>query len=290
MTDNDAISKLLFQAAPEKPQDDEYINPADGLIYCKKCNTPRQKSLVLFGRPFTPYMMCRCRQEAYEAEEARQRRQECMDDIAAKRSVGLHDRALWECTFANDLGYNPQIQKAREYVNKFDEMQKRGAGLLLWGGIGTGKTFLAGCIANALIDRQVPVLMTTSGRILNTLTGMFQEDRNGYIDSFSRYSLLILDDLGMERSTEFALEQVFNVIDTRYRSKKPMIVTTNLTLEELKHPPDLAHSRIYDRILEVCVPIKINSQNIRSISREANFKEMSLLLSGSKNSSDRDDN
>lgn len=245
--------------------------------------------MVLFGRPFTPYMMCRCRQEAYEAEEARRRRQECVDDITAKRSVGLHDRALWEYTFANDLGYNPQMQKAHEDVNKFDEMQKRGVGLLLRGGIGTGKTFLAGCIANALIDRQVPVLMTTFGRILNTLTGMFQEDRNGYIDSFSRYSLLILDDLGMERSTEFALEQVFNVVDTRYRSKKPMIVTTNLTLEELKHPPDLAHSRIYDRILEVCVPIKINNQNIRIINRDANFKEMANLLSGRKNGNDKGD-
>lgn len=288
MTVNNTISNMPFQATPDKPKDDEYINPADGLIYCKKCNTPRQKRMVLFGRPFTPYMMCRCRQEAYEADEAKRRRQEYLNDIAAKRSVGLHDRALRECTFANDLGYNPQIQKAHDYVDKFSQMQENGAGLLLWGGIGTGKTFLAGCIANALIDRQVPILMTTFGRILNTLTGMFQEDRNGYIDSFSRYSLLILDDLGMERSTEFALEQVFNVIDTRYRSKKPMIVTTNLTLEELKHPPDVAHSRIYDRILEVCVPIKINNQNIRIINREANFKEMATLLSGSENSSDID--
>jgi len=112
---------------------------------------------------------------------------------------------------------------------------------------------------------------------------MFQEDRNGYIDSLNQYSLLIIDDLGMERSTEFALEQVFNVIDTRYRSKKPLIVTTNLTLNELKNPCGLVRSRIYDRILEVCVPLKINSQNIRAINCEANFKEAGNILSHPEN-------
>ena len=52
-----------------------------------------------------------------------------------------------------------------------------------------------------------------------------------------------------------------------------MIVTTNLTLDELKHPQDLAHSRIYDRILERCVPLKINNQNIRELNAVANMQE-----------------
>ena len=112
---------------------------------------------------------------------------------------------------------------------------------------------------------------------------MFQEDRNGYIDSLNQYSLLIIDDLGMERSTEFALERVFNVIDTRYRSKKPLIVTTNLTLNELKNPCGLVRSRIYDRILEVYVPLKISSQNIRAINCKANFKEAGNILSHPEN-------
>ena len=80
--------------------------------------------------------------------------------------------------------------------------------------MGTGKSFFAGCIANALLDKGVPVLMTNFSRILNTLTGMYSDDRNQFIDSFNKYSLLIIDDLGIERSSEFALEQVFNVIDS----------------------------------------------------------------------------
>ena len=68
------------------------------------------------------------------------------------------------------------------------------------------------------------------------------------------YPLLILDDFGMERGTEYGLEQVYSVIDSRYRSGKPLIATTNLTLEELQHPQDTPHARIYDRLTSMCAP------------------------------------
>jgi DNA replication protein DnaC len=57
------------------------------------------------------------------------------------------------------------------------------------------------------------------------------------------------------------LEQVYNVVDSRYRSQKPFIVTTNLTLEELQNPEDTAHSRIYDRLLEMCCPVFFTGEN-----------------------------
>ena len=283
MNDNNKINIPIQAKKSAIPKDDEYINASDDLIYCKKCNTPRQKRVAALGKMYMPDIMCQCQRTTYEKEEAERIRREFLNDIAAKRSAGLHDRALYECTFDKDMGYNSQqSEKARGYALHFSEMLEKGIGLLLWGDIGTGKTFLAGCIANALLDQCIPVMMTTFGRILNTLTGMFQEDRNSYIDSLNQYSLLIIDDLGMERSTEFALEQVFNVVDTRYRSKKPLIVTTNLMLDELKNPCDLARSRIYDRILEVCVPLKINNQNIRSINNETNFREAGNILSRTK--------
>ena len=150
------------------------------------------------------------------------------------KANGLQDKSLREYTFANDKGYNPEMQKAHDYVVHWSEMKAKSIGLLLWGDVGTGKSFFAGCIANALLEQGVPVLMTNFSRILNALSGLYSEEKNQYIDSLNQYSLLIIDDLGIERSTEFALEQVFNVIDSRYRSKLPLIVTTNMTLEELK--------------------------------------------------------
>ena len=133
-------------------------------------------------------------------------------------------------------------------------MRADNIGCLFWGGVGTGKSYLAGCIANALMEKEIPVHMTNFALILNDLAASF-ENRNEYISRLCRYPLLILDDFGMERGTEYGLEQVFNVIDSRYRSGKPLIVTTNLTLDDLRNPEDTAHSRIYDRLLSMCVPV-----------------------------------
>ena len=115
-------------------------------------------------------------------------------------------------------------------MERWSEAFRDNTGLLLFGDVGTGKSFFAGCIANALLERDVPVLMTNFPSILNRLTGVFSEDRTDFIASLELYDLLIIDDLGVERSTEYAMEQMFYVIDSRYRSRKPMIITTNLRL------------------------------------------------------------
>lgn len=120
-------------------------------------------------------------------------------------------------------------------MEHWNEAYRDNTGLLLFGDVGTGKSFFAGCIANALLDRDIPVLMTNFPTILNRLTGMFSEDRADFIASLGVYDLLIIDDLGVERNTEYTMEQMFTVIDCRYRSHKPMIITTNLKLEEIKN-------------------------------------------------------
>ena len=266
---------------PAELRSDEYI-VNDGLIYCSKCHTPRQKRIEVSGKTIEPRCMCACQTEDYDRREQERKHREFLDMVAKNRSIGLPDPGLRKHTFENDLGYNPkQIRMAKRYVQHWEEMQKNSTGLLLWGDVGTGKSFIAGCIANALLDKGVPVIMTNFARLLNKLTDMYAGDRNAYIDSFKRYPLMIIDDLGVERNSEFAREQVFSVIDSRYRSKLPMIVTTNLTLEELQHPEDLSRSRIYDRILERCLPIRVNDQNIRELNQAATFAQAKQLLRSS---------
>lgn len=259
-------------------QPDEYLNESDHLIYCTKCHTPRQGRYTLQGRVFMPPIRCKCQQEIYDQEEARRKLSERQAEIKRMKASGLQDKSLYDYTFEKDAGINPEMHLAHKYVENWDDMKARSSGLLLWGDVGTGKSFFAGCIANVLLEKGVPVLMTNFSRILNTLSGMHFEDKNQFIDSLNRYSLLIIDDLGIERNSEFALEQVFNVIDSRYRSKKPLIVTTNLTLEESNKPTDMAHSRIYDRILERCAPIRINNRNIRKDNASANLQEAKKIL------------
>lgn len=280
---NEFLEKFLADRSASRPlAEDEYIDKTSGLVYCKKCHTPRQASIELGGTVFHPYCICQCQSEARELELAKEKQLQEQQRIARLKANGLQDASLRQFTFANDTGINPEMQKAHSYVEHWAEMKATATGLLLWGNVGTGKSFFAGCIANALLDRGVPVLMTNFSRILNALTGMFSDDRNKYIDSLNHYSLLIIDDLGMERGTEYALEQVFNVIDARLRSNLPLIVTTNLTLDEWKHPSDLAHERIYSRVLERCIPLKINNQNIRQMKAQENFTRTKQLLSDTK--------
>ena len=89
---------------------------------------------------------------------------------------------------------------------------------------------------------------------------------------------LILDDFGMERGTEYGLEQVFNVIDSRYRSGKPLIVTTNLTLDDLHNPEDTTHSRIYDRLLSMCIPVRFTGGNFRQETAQRKMESMKALM------------
>ena len=263
---------------PAPLREDEYLGE-DSLIYCSKCRTARQKRIAFAGKMIEPRCMCACQTAAYEQQEQERKHREFLDKIEKNRSIGLTDPMLRKHTFENDLGYNPkQMDMAKQFVRHWDEFKKDSMGLLLWGPVGTGKSFIAGCIANALLDQGVPVMMTNFARLLNRLTDMYAGDRNAYIDSFNSFPLLIIDDLGVERNSEFAREQVFSVIDSRYRSQLPMIVTTNLTPEQMRNPEDLARARIYDRVLERCTPIRVDSQNIRKQIKMDNLKKSKQLL------------
>ena len=267
----------IFQPGALCP--DEYLDPESGLICCGKCCTPRQNRFELNGKRYEPRCMCSCQKETYERQEQDRRHREFLDLVSRNRSVGLPDPELRKHTFSNDLGYNPeQMQKAKNYVQNWDTFRGKSMGLLLWGDVGTGKSYIVGCIANALLDKGVPVMMTNFARLLNRLTDMYSGDRNAYIDDLNRYPLLIIDDLGVERNSEFAREQVFSIIDSRYRSQLPMIVTTNLTLNELKNPEDLARARIYDRVMERCIPISVNDQNVRKLMAAENLATARQLL------------
>lgn len=71
-------------------------------------------------------------------------------------------------------------------------------------------------------------------------------------------------DLGIERNTEYALEQVYAVIDERYKTGLPLIITTNLTISQLRNPEDVAHARIYSRVLEMCTPVHVPGYDRRT--------------------------
>ena len=250
----------------------------DGLLYCGKCNTPKQCFVEVFGAIRKPPCLCKCKKEARDAEEEARRQRELAEKVQRYRRLGFPESEMANWNFAADDGSNPQMTTAMQnYVQHFDEFRAQGKGLLLFGNVGTGKTFLAACVANALIDKGVPCLVTNFARIANTVQGLF-EGRQEYYDSLNKFPLLVLDDLSAERKTEYMQEIVFNVIDARYRAKLPLIITTNLTREQLMHPEDVTYQRIYSRLFEMCTPIEIAGADRRHAALKNDIAATKQLL------------
>ena len=217
------INAVLENMTTVTPEPEDYTGE-DGLLYCGKCRKPKEAycapdKAAIFGRDRHP-AECDCQRAAREEREAAEKRRRHLDTVEELKRRGFTDPTMRDWTFENDNGRNPQAGIARRYVEHWEDMRADNIGCLFWGGVGTGKSYLAGCIANALMEKEIPVHMTNFALILNDLAASF-ENRNEYISRLCRYPLLILDDFGMERGTEYGLEQVFNVIDSRYRSGKP---------------------------------------------------------------------
>ena len=270
----------MEQSVSRMPENAMDYYGADGLLYCGKCHTPKDaffaKGLVLMGKNRHP-VECSCHKAEREQQEAAIKERKHFDLVRRLKADGFSDSAMLDWTFANDNGRSPQMHHAHRYVEQWQTLRAENLGLLLWSGVGTGKSFLAGCIANALMEQEVPVRMTNFARILNELNGSFS-DRNEVVDKLCRYPLLIIDDFGMERGTEYALEQIHNIVDSRYRSRKPLIVTTNLTLDEIRHPQNTAHARIYDRLLEMCVPVSCIGVSFRKETAQEKLERLKLLI------------
>lgn len=234
----------------------------DGLIYCHKCNTPKEVVLNFMDKTRKVFCICKCeklerdlRAEGFVALQEK-------ENIRHLQTMGIQDNAFKKWTFDQDDGGQPNLEMARIYADNFmNDFFKTGMGMIFWGNVGRGKTFTAACIANQLIDNNVPVMMTSFAKIVDEIFSI--QDKAGYFKEFNRYKLLIIDDLGAERQTEYAMEQVYKVVDDRYKNNLPMIITTNLTINELKNPKKVEYSRIYDRILEKCVPVSFTGKNYR---------------------------
>ena len=274
---SETFQKIEMTAAQNiRSNEGDYVE--DGLLICGKCHTPKQCRVTVFGEVRTPMCLCRCEQEAREAEEQERKKEERLRHIRDLKKMGFPDREMSKWTFEADDRSNEKISTiAKKYVENFPDMKKKGKGLLLYGSVGTGKTFMSACIANALIDRGHPCLVTNFARIINTLQGMY-EGRQEYIDSLDKFHLLVIDDLASERDTEYMGEIVQNIIDARYRAGLPLIITTNLTADELKHPAEVRKQRIYSRLFEMCIPIEVKGKDRRKEKLKSDYKDFEDLL------------
>lgn len=260
----DIIDTINARASRQYSEHEGDYRNEDGLLMCGNCHT--QKECVLprnDGTIRTVHCACVCSVEQNKREDEEKRKRARMQYLDSMRRTGFPDSEMREWTFAkSDHGDQRNETIARKYVANFDAMREQGTGLLLCGQVGTGKSFLAAAIANELINQGTPCLMTNFSRLISRISEKFGGDQK-YLDDLNRFDLLIIDDLGAERDSEFTWEKVMNVIDARYRAGLPIIITTNLGPKDFADRGDIRRQRVFSRLKEMCICLEIKGEDRR---------------------------
>lgn len=274
----DSMIENMASRSEVVPQAGDYKGD-DGLIYCGKCKTAKQVEINVRGTILRPHCMCECEAKAVKLQEDSEKAENLKEEIERTRKNGFPDPELMQWTFANDDRANEKASDiSHRYCTHFLSMKEKGKGILYLGNCGTGKTFLAACVANELINQGFSALMTNFSRLVNIIFGL-KEGKQNYIDSLNSYDLLIIDDLGVERQSEYVAEIVQNIVDSRYRAGLPLIITTNLTPKDFSaDSSDIAKSRLYSRISEMCLPVVVSGSDRRKKNSAACDSELKKLL------------
>lgn len=253
----------------------------DGILYCGKCNTPKELSVPGFPNESESKIvrtLCQCaaakvdaESEARKRQQKRMRNEEWMSDLKELGAV-----CVPYATFSQSDQRDEALEfEARTYAKCFDQAQQDKNGLIFFGDIGCGKTFYAECIANELIDKGYMVMYSSVSKIAD----IPKEHKAFVMKAVEKCDLLILDDFGAERDTPFMSGQAYEIINARYRAgKKPLVITTNISFESMASEKDRTYSRTYDRALEMCRRVTVNGSRRRGeIADEKSRKWRELL-------------
>ncbi len=152
------------------------------------------------------------------------------------------------------------FQAAKNFIADFQK-DPNADGLLFTGQVGSGKTFLACCIANALLKTRQGLLFAVVPDLLDQIRFTYDPGRgpdelteSGILDTARRIPLLILDDLGAHNYTEWTRNRIYSIINYRLNHRLPVIVTTNIVLEDLE---EYLGERTTSRLLEMCRPYRL---------------------------------
>lgn len=216
---------------------------------------------------------CKCHeikmQEEYTEREKKLEKERLQNKIKKYKDISVIDRKLLNADFKT-AEQDKHIKLCEKYAEKFVKVGTAPQGLLLHGSVGTGKTFASACISNYLMENGKTVLVMNLGLYLIKLKKEWDEAESNVLEYVKHCDLLVIDDFGVEKVTEFVLDKAFALIDTRYRAEKPLIITTNLSLKEIT---DKFGSRIADRLQEMCYPLRVEGQSKRTNRKKDEFLE-----------------
>lgn len=252
---------------------------------CKICGKEYilNKNLGLFidmGVKVTDNIMfvpnCTCLKEATEREikikEEELEQERINNKIKKVKDISIVDEKFINSKFKNADCSDKHMKLAKRYAEVFIEKGMK-EGIIFYGSSGTGKTYASACISNHLLENKKTVLAINLTSYLNKLKSDFNIE-NIILKNIAECDLLILDDLGTEKVSEWVYEKIFLLIDTRYNTNKPIIITTNLSLSDneyceiKKHFEINGKNRIKDRINEMCYPQLVAGNSKRKFDKD----------------------
>lgn len=239
------MEKIIKKAQENQSKKNTYRDES-GVLRCRDCGKPLEAYIRAAGKVLP--VPCDCDDSAEEARKQAEQRERV--EQAAKESP-LYDTGYNGYTFERDATPdNPASMLSRAFVEHWAEMEKEGYGLLFAGPLGTGKSFYAAAVVNALRAKGVSSLIVTTSRLINEVRS--SKNPQAVIDDLNKFRLVALDDLGAERDTEYAVEQLENFVNCRKLSGRPLIVTTNLLRKDMDSPANMSYARVFDRVKKMC--------------------------------------
>lgn len=160
----------------------------------------------------------------------------------------------------------PQVDLVRRFVRHLGDRLAEGRGLWFQGGPGTGKTTLAMLVSRSALDEGRTVAIYSLPRLLAEIRETFDDDRAGaytdLLDRLAAVDLLHLDDVGAEKTSPWVLEQLYALINARYEDERSVLITTNLTQEELA---EQIGARTVSRLEEMCDIVPMMGRDRRRV-------------------------
>ena len=267
-------------ANKNRVQNTQNINQ-ENLEICKICGEATQYlvNIPLMNKRFLAHINCRCERKKLEIQRENELKQEKLAKIEKLKSLSLISKRYENVSFeSTQTGHNASFDKAFErckrYCENHQKVYENGNGIYLFGSKGSGKTHLTACIANELLKKCVPVLLTNlfeiSKAVKSTFQNGFHESEQEFFERFEKVPFLIFDDLGVETFTKnyrdtWLQTLLFDLINRRYNAKKPMIFSSNYSLNDLVNLRGIA-DRTIDRISEMTsgAVFKFDGESMRS--------------------------
>lgn len=224
----------------------DYIG-TDGLWHCGHCGNPKQKYIHCLDRDWLVGFICECQGKDRQKQQERERK--------------IKERL--ESCFGNDTTHQAEddepmskrVEFAKKYAEKFTRQSKW---LVIYGDVGTGKSYRAAQICRDVISRDFTAKYTSLSEIERSL---WNNDKAEIYKSLDHYDLIVLDDFGSERQTQYTAEIRYNIVDMRYKNGKPIIITTNVAKFD---SDDISDKRVYSRIKEKSIFLKYEGKDRRA--------------------------